>query len=933
MSAVEEDLGGAALDIDVVGLPDIEEFKSEADLFDFDSGTEYGLFGEAGADLQPPGSSSNSCVCFSEPCNSKTATYFDDGTQQQLLLTAAAELQSCLLLEADVAVGSSAADARLHSAAGRNMSARPRLAIRSKRKSTWTLMEKDLFQKGLDLIGLNWNKLSRFISSKSPSQVRSYHRKWAETANVIQDSMEDFSVSYVIDPSTAGTDVNISHPLTIMQTVTTNLTATDAIPVPVVTAPMMIVKTNTRNKLMNDAGKNEQPSSKFTVTNSRHATDIGDECCLEFGSNNPARVSTVETGGVNVTPGTCEPFISPYDDWEVGSHVSVGGSDVNANTSVPLNESKTNRKLKTNAKKSKLKKESSDKLPILKPKKTKRKKCTVKDVNLLEVEVCAPMELNNQISDACDIRLRNIEGQVVRLCKDGSAEDSDVDIDVSDDEQLLIVDNDSRAVKTNQIPASNVTSSNCRIEGKLDIKAGKTVLEVDIIATLKTSSNVEKKEPLCFNILQPKEEFIFDLYEITDEEKLIHCEYFVNKGVKTPERYLKIRNAIIDVWRQNKPNYVGKTSARTSLKNCGDVNSIGKIHEYLEKKGAVNFGCSCAKYGDLFITPSVPKCRSANKLVDTRQLNRTNVTRQKRNKFRVGLTEGGGLTIRHDDSGAIVDACHIPEAPKHRKPNEKKSEQFKLVKCMEYGTKNGPAPFKVVLHPQAVATMDLHAHSSVAEVMGLVGGYRDFVNESVHITVAVPTQATSSGVECDMCPVSQSEACVRIQQCGVQVVGWYHSHPTFPPNPSVQDIESQSNMQQWFARQNTPFIGVILSPFCPTNRTESSHIQCLVLDQSIDKKSSVNCDNKSPFKLHWEVGEEKPPSKWTDLDKEVREVVSGGKEFGVAVEWRKEWKANLTYWEKAIRSLELLLPQHMGKFVQHVRQAFISAIKDQMDDR
>lgn len=36
---------------------------------------------------------------------------------------------------------------------------------------------------------------------------------------------------------------------------------------------------------------------------------------------------------------------------------------------------------------------------------------------------------------------------------------------------------------------------------------------------------------------------------------------------------------------------------RPGLKNCGDVNCIGRIHAYLESVGAINFGCG--KNGEL----------------------------------------------------------------------------------------------------------------------------------------------------------------------------------------------------------------------------------------------------------------------------------------------------------------------------------------------
>lgn len=56
----------------------------------------------------------------------------------------------------------------------------------------------------------------------------------------------------------------------------------------------------------------------------------------------------------------------------------------------------------------------------------------------------------------------------------------------------------------------------------------------------------------------------------------------------------QIRNHIIDSWTQSKPNYVTKTSVRSGLRNCGDVNCIGRIHSYLEQTGVINFGCGKA---------------------------------------------------------------------------------------------------------------------------------------------------------------------------------------------------------------------------------------------------------------------------------------------------------------------------------------------------
>lgn len=55
-----------------------------------------------------------------------------------------------------------------------------------------------------------------------------------------------------------------------------------------------------------------------------------------------------------------------------------------------------------------------------------------------------------------------------------------------------------------------------------------------------------------------------------------------------------------------KPRYLTKTSVRPGLKNCGDVNCIGRIHTYLELVGAINFSC-----GDL--TEAATTCVSSLK--------------------------------------------------------------------------------------------------------------------------------------------------------------------------------------------------------------------------------------------------------------------------------------------------------------------------------
>lgn len=52
-----------------------------------------------------------------------------------------------------------------------------------------------------------------------------------------------------------------------------------------------------------------------------------------------------------------------------------------------------------------------------------------------------------------------------------------------------------------------------------------------------------------------------------------------------------IRNFILDYWNKHKPHYVNKSVIRKQMSNCGDVNSFGRVHTYLESAGYINVNC------------------------------------------------------------------------------------------------------------------------------------------------------------------------------------------------------------------------------------------------------------------------------------------------------------------------------------------------------
>lgn len=88
----------------------------------------------------------------------------------------------------------------------------------------------------------------------------------------------------------------------------------------------------------------------------------------------------------------------------------------------------------------------------------------------------------------------------------------------------------------------------------------------------------------------------FDRNHIQQVEIEQNPEFFEERTTKTPERYMYIRNSIVDLWNRDRPKYVSKTMARQQIKDCGDVNCVGRIHSFLERMQWINSGKVIGKY-------------------------------------------------------------------------------------------------------------------------------------------------------------------------------------------------------------------------------------------------------------------------------------------------------------------------------------------------
>lgn len=499
--------------------------------------------------------------------------------------------------------------------------------------------------------------------------------------------------------------------------------------------------------------------------------------------------------------------------------------------------------------------------------------------------------------------------EIVKIQKEECSEsDAEIDVDVDVDElkpvkgTILIKDDSEKisAILKEETAVKQNYIKDVKIEEAITLVTASSNNEDECL-----KRQLESVDEPVFKFLTscetPTSEYYLEDNIITEAEKFIHSEFFKGRPTKTPSRYLKIRNSILDFWLENKPQYCTKTAVRRVLKNCGDVNCIGRIHQYLEQIGAINFGCEQTTYiRPLFNITSVASQPKEKNVATILHKNEVSRPRMKKKFYNDGE---GGYTLMHDENGKIIDTNVVNE-DKQSKPRTHRRQNIKLVYCKMFTDEN-PAPYEVNIHLSALLLIDIHAHSALIEVMGLLGGYFDRENNILHITRYIPCKGLDhSNTHCDMCPVSQSEASEALHEAGVEVIGWFHSHPTFYPNPSVQDIDTQLSMQTYLSNKYKPFVGVILSPFRALATALVSEYRCLI----VDKDNNIE-DVGIPFKFQTNLNSQSLNVQQF-LDQAVDIFTAENnipKEYKIDFEKPYFHDTSITYLEKLLASVKLHL--------------------------
>ncbi|XP_027630167.1 histone H2A deubiquitinase MYSM1 isoform X2 [Tupaia chinensis] len=440
----------------------------------------------------------------------------------------------------------------------------------------------------------------------------------------------------------------------------------------------------------------------------------------------------------------------------------------------------------------------------------------------------------------------------------------------------------------------------------------------------------------------PEQEVEIDRNVIQEEEKQAIPEFFEGRQAKTPERYLKIRNYILDQWEICKPKYLNKTSVRPGLKNCGDVNCIGRIHTYLELIGAINFGCEQAVYNRPQPVDKV-RMRDRKDAVEAYQLaQRLQSMRTRRRRVR---DPWGNWCDAKDLEGQTFEHLSAEELAKRRegeklkpvksskvpRPTKSSFDPFQLIPC-HFFSEEKQEPFQVKVASEALLIMDLHAHVSMAEVIGLLGGRYSEVDKIVEVCAAEPCNSLSTGLQCEMDPVSQTQASEALAVRGYSVIGWYHSHPAFDPNPSLRDIDTQAKYQSYFSRGGAKFIGMIVSPYNRNNPLPYSQITCLVISEEISPDGSY----RLPYKFEVQQMLEEP--RWGLVFEKTRWIIEKYRmSHSVPMDKLFRRDSDLTCLQKLLECLRKTLSKVTNcfiaeEFLTRIENLFLSDYKSKQEN-
>ncbi|XP_071502799.1 MPN domain-containing protein-like [Diadema antillarum] len=228
-----------------------------------------------------------------------------------------------------------------------------------------------------------------------------------------------------------------------------------------------------------------------------------------------------------------------------------------------------------------------------------------------------------------------------------------------------------------------------------------------------------------------------------------------------------------------------------------------------------------------------------------------------------------------------------------------------LVKCLSFKERGKMQPFTFSITTNCLLIVDFHCHLTTSEVLGYLAGKWDPESQHMSILQAFPCrcrlgdQSGGASVEADIQRSMRSR--------GLQLVGWYHSHPCSPAQPSLRDIASQMDHQlklKGDGMSYQPCVALICAPYNLHKATKDSQMKAFwVMPPAEDKASLYGMPMDMTFSCQQDI------FLTQEVLAEMKHLVEYYKDCSDMVQLKEKWFEGDTFLDKLKGSLSKKFPK------------------------
>jgi hypothetical protein len=179
-----------------------------------------------------------------------------------------------------------------------------------------------------------------------------------------------------------------------------------------------------------------------------------------------------------------------------------------------------------------------------------------------------------------------------------------------------------------------------------------------------------------------------------------------------------------------------------------------------------------------------------------------------------------------------------------------------------------------------------------------------------------------------MDPEDRSLIVQEAANAGLKIIGWYHSHPTFSPNPTTIDVYNQvigQNAHQEAEKEVNdvvifePYVGAIICPFDVKKKTETSDIVWYFVEHTAgsvpsngQRPAEVDCFAKL-FDPEQALNPLYGLENLASMQRELEHLSKRYAQYTYRTELEAWWTEGVTVSEKMVASLLSRLPSNIGQ--------------------